>query len=199
MIILNGTLAFLALVSTTLVQAQDNLSPDLPVTIVGNKWRAEIRNPKIDEDPFKAVKEHDEAERERIATNRRNEILIERGLPTVNPPVRPIKPDTGPRGLIATYIYELKVRNTGKKSISKLIWEYVFFEPGTEREVGRRRFESKINIGPGKTKTLKIRSTSSPTGILDATKSDNNSREQYVEKIVIRSVEYADGSLRGDG
>ncbi len=195
MTILFCTLVILALVPTTLVQAQNIRSSELPVTIVAKKWRAEYRNPQIEEDPFKAVKEHEEAERQRIASNRRNEELRKQGLPPENPPVRVFKPDTGPRGLIVTYIYEVKFRNSGKKSISKLAWEYVFFEPGTEQEVGRRRFESRINIGPGKTRTLAIRSTLSPTGIVDAMKADNKSREQYTEKIEIRSVEFADGSM----
>ena len=61
----------------------------------------------------------------------------------------------------------------------------MFFEPGTQREVGRRQFISKENIEPGKTKTLVIRTPLPPTDTIDSSKADKKSRNQYSEQIVI--------------
>ena len=116
-------------------------------------------------------------------------------MPTKTTQISVPAPETGRRGLSVTYIYEVKVRNTGEKEIRTLIWEYVFFEPGTERELGRRRFVSRESIGPGKTRNLVLRSASSPTGTIDASKAGKKSRDEYSEQVVIQRIEYADGSV----
>ena len=134
-----------------------------------------------------------EDERQRIATERQNEILRERGMPDQGPLARVRK--SGPRGLSVRYLYEVKVRNTGVKSIRTLIWDYVFFEPATERELGRRRFVSKVRVSPGRTKNLVMESTSPPTLTIDAAKVGQNSQDQFSEQVVIQRVEYADGSV----
>src|SRR5688572_32117871 len=151
-------------------QAASSPSDKHPVTIVQKKWRVEIRNPALDEDQFKAKNEREQQERKRQEKIKQNEILTERGMPPVDLPVPPLSRDPRPRGFSITYIYEVKIRNIGAKAIRALTWEYLFFEPATERELGRRRFVSKVRIGPGKTRKLMMRSTSSPTGTIDATK-----------------------------
>jgi hypothetical protein len=166
--------------------------PDLKV--VQQKWRIEVRNPALEKDPLKAIKEREQEVIEQRAIARQNESRARMGLPTLPPPVRIPAPERGARGLSVTYVYEVKVRNTGEKKIRTLTWEYIFFEPGTEREVGRRRFVSKVSISPGRTKNVVMRSASSPTGTIDATKADKKSRDQYSEQVVIQSVGYADGS-----
>ena len=94
-----------------------------------------------------------------------------------------------------TYVYEVKIRNTGEKRIRTLTWEYVFFEPGTELEVGRRRFVSKVPHWPRQNRDVVMRSTSPPTGTFDAAKAGKKSSDQYAEQVVIQSVVYADGSV----
>ena len=176
-------------------QALSNPS-DIPnVTVVQKKWRIEVRNPALDKDPLKAIKEHEQEERERRDTDRQNEIRAQQGMPKVAPPVRVPAPETGARGVSVTYIYEVRVRNTGEKEIRTLVWEYVFFEPGTERELGRRRFISRVSMGPAKTRNLAERSSSPPTGTIDARKAGKKSRDQYSERVVIQRIEYADGSV----
>lgn len=108
------------------------------------------------------------------------------------PPVR--KTIRRARGLSVTYIYEVKIRNIGKKDIRSLAWDYVFFDPGTQREVGRRKFVSEVSIGPSKTRRVVVRAASSPTGIIDAAQAGKNSRNLYSEQVIIQSVGYADGS-----
>jgi hypothetical protein len=117
------------------------------------------------------------------------------GEPALPPRVRASAPETEPRGLSITYIYEVKVRNTGAKEIRTLTWEYEFSEPGTERVVGRLRMVSNVSIGPGKTRNVVVRTTSSPTGTIDATKAGKKPQDQYSERVVIKAVRYADGSV----
>lgn len=173
-------------------QALSNPSARPNVTVIEKTWRMELRNPALEKDPIKAMTEREKERHQRIETERLNEKLRQQGMPTQELP-QVLKPDTRPSSL--EFIYEVKVSNTGKKGIRTLTWDYVFFEPGTEREVGRRRFVSKVRISPGKTRSLVMYSTSPPTGIVDASKGGKISRDLYSEQVVIQSVGYADGSV----
>jgi hypothetical protein len=135
------------------------------------------------------------AEQMRKDTERNNEIMVERGMPAPTTQVPDANRNARRRGIIVTYVYEAKVSNKGDKVIRKLIWDYIFFEQGTEKEVGRRRFVSKVNIGPGKTTDLVVRALAAPTSTVDARVADKKPQGQYSEKTVIRSVYYADGSI----
>jgi hypothetical protein len=103
--------------------------------------------------------------------------------------------ETRRTGITVLYVYEVKVRNNGAKGIRKLTWDYAFFEPGTETELGRRRFISKVNIGPGGTSTVTVRAAAAPTGIVDARQAGKKPQDMYSEQVVIQRVEYADGSV----
>lgn len=161
--------------------------------VVQKKWRMEVRNPALERDPFEPNKRREQEVIAQKAAVEQDESRIRQGLPTL-PPVRVRAPERRAGGLFFRYIYEVKVRNTGEKKIRTLIWEYIFFETGTEREVGRRQFVSKVSISPGKTTNVVMRSRTSPTGTVDATNAGKKSGDQYSEKIVIRSVRYVDGS-----
>ena len=165
------------------------------VTVLQNKWRIDVYNPALDKDPLAASKEHQQEEIRQQGAARENENRARQGEPALPPVMRKSAPETGNRRLTAFYVYELKVRNSGRQKIQTLTWEYVFFEPGTAREVGRLQFVSKVGLRPGATKSLIVRSTTSPTGTIDATKADKKPRDQYSEQVVIRSIEYADGSV----
>lgn len=165
------------------------------VTVIQKKWRTEVRNPALEKDPVKDMQERAKEEQRRKDTDRTNEILDARGMPAVTSTVPAPASETGDRGLSVTYVYEVKISNTGEKRIRTLTWEYVFFEPGTELEVGRRRFVSRVSIGPGRTGNVVMRSTSPPTGTFDAAKAGKKSSDQYAEQVVIQSVVYADGSV----
>lgn len=188
-------LAFHALGLPVIAQAVSNQSAKSNVTVVEKKWRVDRRNPALDQDPVEAMNERDRAERQRKATERTNEILAERGMPAPTTQVPDSVRETGSRGIQVTYVYELKLTNTAPKAIRTLTWEYVFFEPGTEVEVGRRRFVSKVNVGPRKTTNVVVRSGLPPTSTVDARRAGKKPREQYSEQIVIQSVEYDDGSV----
>ena len=188
-------LAFHVFGLPVIAQAVSDQSATSNVTVVDKKWRIDRRNPALDKDPVETMNERDRAERQRKATERTNEILAERGMPAPTTQVPDAVREPGSRGTQVTYVYELKLTNNARKAIRTLTWEYVFFEPGTEVEVGRRRFVSKVNIGAGKTTNVVVRSGLAPTSTVDARHSGKKPREQYSEQIVIQSVEYDDGSV----
>lgn len=165
------------------------------VTVIQKKWRIDVRNPALDKDPVEAMNERDQAERQRKATERTNETLAERGMPSPTMQVPDVDRTARSRGVQVTYVYELKLKNTADKAIRTLTWEYVFLEPGSDVEVGRRRFVSKVNIGRGKTTNVVMRSAVPPASTIDARQAGKKPREQYSEQIVIQSVEYDDGSV----
>lgn len=175
--------------------AQTNQSTGSNVTVIQKKWRMDVRNPALDQNPITAMKEREGQEQRRKDAERMNDELSERGMPTKTSTVPAPASGKAQRGLSITYLYEVKVTNTGKKGIRKLVWDYVFFEHGTETEVGRRQFVNEVGISPGKTRNVVFRSTSSPTGTVDAKNAGKKQTDQYSEKVVIQGVEYADGSV----
>lgn len=176
-------------------QSLPNSTETRPVEVVQMKWNYRLNIPALDEDPLRASSEHKQAELDMKDTIRLNGIRGRQGLPPEVPPVRVRPPEKDDHKPSTIYFYEVKVKNNGEKAIRTLIWEYVFFEPGTQQEVGRRRFISRASIHPGKTTSLVARTSIPPTGAIDATKVNKKSRDQYLEQVVIQSVEYVDGSI----
>jgi hypothetical protein len=166
-----------------------------PVAVIQMKWRFKLNIPALDEDPLRASAEHKQAELDIKDTIRLNGIRGRQGLPLEAPPVRARPPEKDDGKPSTIYFYEAKVRNDGEKAVRAIVWDYVFFEPRTTEEVGRRRFISRATVRPGKTTSLVARSLIPPTGAIDATKVDKKISEQYLERVVIQVVEYADGSI----
>jgi len=203
--IINSLLLLLLLVGAASPQAASNPSESTPtgapgLTVVEQNWRRQVRNPWMDEDPMRASTDRIELERARQQNMRDNAIRASLGLPPLPPPTR--VPRAGgsdindmPARPTVEYIYKAKVSNTGSKAVRRLVWEYVFFDPATQKEVGRRRHENRVNIRPGKTANLTGRSISPPTGAIDAKQAGKKPKDQYSEQVVIVRVEYADGSV----
>jgi len=181
---------------SVMASAQALPNPSETVTIVQKKWRLEVRNPALDEDPFRANNEQRQAEYDRRESMRKNELRVRQGKsPEIAPPPRKNTSERAASIYSARYTYELKIKNNGEKTIRAILWEYVFFEPDTEVIVGQRQFISKVSISPGKTKNIVVYSASPPTETINAAKAGDKSREPYSEQIIIWSIEYEDGSL----
>jgi hypothetical protein len=176
-------------------QVVSDRSEALDVSVLQKKWSMQVRNPALDEDPLRINQEQMELQRAQRVILRENEIRANQGLPPLNLPR-----DTPKRGSVMVqppsveYVYEAKFMNTGQRKIRKLVWEYVFSEPASQREVGRRQFQSKVNIRPGKTASVTMRSVAPPASTVNVTQTGKKLREQYSEQIIIQSIEYDDGS-----
>jgi hypothetical protein len=176
-------------------QSLPTSSDTSPVAVIQMKWHYKLFNPALEEDPMRASSEHRQAEIDRRDAMRINGTRARMGLPPEMPRARVRAPERDDAKPSTIYLYEAKVRNDGEKAIRALVWDYVFFEPGTQQEVGRRRFISRVSVRPGKITSLVARTTIPPTGAIDATKVDKKAHEQYLERVVIESIEYADGSI----
>lgn len=167
------------------------------VEVIEKEWRVERHNPLLEENTLRIVDEMNQAEMNRRQLQQRQNTTRSR---TIIPPERipdPIpepEPESENTEISVRYIYEVKFKNTGEKAIQAIIWDYVFFESGTEKEVGRRRFLSKVNIPAGKTKNLVVRTAFPPTGSINAKNAGKKLRDQFSEQIVIQGIQYADGS-----
>ena len=91
------------------------------------------------------------------------------------------------------FIYKTKIKNNHTSAITQIDWDYVFFERGTENELGRQEFTSDEQIGPGKTKELVVTITSPPTRTISVTSLNLEERDRLSEKIILMRVKYADG------
>ena len=91
------------------------------------------------------------------------------------------------------FIYKTKIKNNHTSAITQLDWDYVFFERGTENELGRQQFTSDEQIGPGKTKELVVTITSPPTRTISVTSLNLEERNRLSEKIILVRIKYADG------
>ena len=91
------------------------------------------------------------------------------------------------------FIYKTKFKNNYTSAITQIDWDYVFYERGTDSELGRQQFTSDEQIGPGKTRELTVKITSPPTRTVSVTSLSLEERDRLSEKIVLVRVKYADG------
>ena len=134
--LLCSVLVLFLFASCALAQASSDKSVPPDVTIVPKKWRIDVRNPALDRNPVADMQARQAAEQMRKDTERNNEIMVERGMPAPTTQVPDANRNARRRGIIVTYVYEAKVTNNSEKAIRTLIWDYVFFEPGTENRGG---------------------------------------------------------------
>jgi hypothetical protein len=193
-----SALLILLAVGSAAAQSSQTGAPGLDV--VESSWRRIARrNPALD-DPLRPLEDQAQAEHARNETVRRNRARAAAGKEPeqTSVPSRTIfsTPQSGrPSGAPASeYVYEVKVRNIGAKKINELVWQYVLLEPGTRREISRRRFTSKTSIRPGQSKKLAGRSALPPAEI-SVKQSSKKLRDQYAERIEIDSIKYNDGSI----
>lgn len=193
---LNLMLLLFLLGGSAVAQTSSGTQDAPGVVVVENRWRRSERNFKLEEDPLIVNQQQDRLQRAQQETIRDNAALARvnqqaKPIPTqVSVPTKtmPVKP-------WVEYFYEIKVSNTGTKTIRKLVWEYVSSTSGAQPTVGRRRFISKAKIRPGKTKKLVESSVFPPLAVIDATQADQKTQGQSPERVVIQSIEYTDGSV----
>jgi hypothetical protein len=92
------------------------------------------------------------------------------------------------------YIYNLKIKNGGDKTIKSVQWTYLFLDKVTNEEVGRHEFHSVTKLGPKSSKTISEAVLSPPTRVVSAGKPGTDYHNAYTEKAVISRVEFSDGS-----
>jgi hypothetical protein len=97
-----------------------------------------------------------------------------------------------PGRLPVFYVYAIKVKNTGPKSIEGIAWDYVFIDLKSNADLGRHQFLSFARISTDKSVTLKAQLRSPPIRIVRTTDSAGNTPPKLIERSVIQCVLYAD-------
>ena len=97
------------------------------------------------------------------------------------------------------FIYKTKIKNNAASAITEIDWDHVFYERGTENEMGRQQFTSTEQIGPGKTRELAVTITSPPTHTVSVTSLNLEERDRFTEKVFVIRVKYADGRVTQPG
>ncbi|HEX8148729.1 MAG TPA: hypothetical protein VF591_16220 [Pyrinomonadaceae bacterium] len=172
------------------------------ISVIKTNWQKRFYNPALDEDPLRGANDAIQLERARREAQRVNAIRQQQGLGRRRMPTQTVEGVLGGAESVNRdfYVYEVKVLNTGTKKIKSLAWDYVLFDPATQREVGRHSFETKTGIDRGKGKTLVGWSENPPAGIVDARKPeggkkpDKESHAQFTERVDIQRVVYEDGA-----
>lgn len=167
--------------------------------VLEKKWQAKpfkSVSSALNEDPFRANNETNQALQDRKDNLRDNEIRRKRNLPLepVRVRFRTVTPEY-PSPNLTSYVYQIKVRNGGAKTIQTVVWEYVFLNRADNQEAGRQQFTSKTNLKPGATDKLIIRFGSAPSSVVSAADAGKRPRDQYVEQVNIKSIRYSDGSI----
>lgn len=90
------------------------------------------------------------------------------------------------------YRYTVELQNDAQKKVQVVEWDYLFVEPGTNKELLRHRFTSKVGIEAGKRKKVTAESGAPPYGVVDV---KAMSEEKAGEKVEIKRVVYADGTV----
>jgi hypothetical protein len=197
--ILKAVVLAILLAGGAFAQVGSSASGPPDVTVVAISWRSVKRNPKIDAAP--PISNPGSTARVAVNQARINEANDAR---TNNPgtPAPPVLLDipsapTAPPNLRQwfNFIYEFTVKNTGSKIIRKLVWEHSFTDPTTQQVVRRREYKSSTKIRPGKTAKLVVHSNLGPIGTINANQAGQTSPDLSPEQMVIKRVEYTDGSV----
>ena len=99
-----------------------------------------------------------------------------------------------PSRVFFTYVYSMKIRNTGSKEIEGVAWDYVFLDPSNSAEVGRHQFLSFEKVAANKTATFQSEQRTPPVRVIRNQNGDVNKHEKLVEKSVVQCVLYDDGT-----
>lgn len=185
-------LVFLLLIDVSAQSPEAQLdAPDLTVT--KKDWRKEVYHPALMSDPFSANDEQAQLQRAQKDNSIRNKTRVREGN-TPQPPVQNNKPipieSDGPQ---TRFVYRVTVKNSGKKTITGLVWEYVFFDSDKGELIGKHSFYNRVKIRADKSMEMVGLTNKPPTTVIDATKAKKGDAH-LSEEVIIRRIDYEDGS-----
>ncbi|MEJ7714014.1 MAG: hypothetical protein WKF84_30245 [Pyrinomonadaceae bacterium] len=89
------------------------------------------------------------------------------------------------------YRYSVELRNDAQKKVKLVEWDYVFVEPGTNKELVRHSFASKEDIKTGKSKKVMVETVAAPYAVISAKGLEEGNPS---EKVEIMRVVYDDNT-----
>ncbi|HKO97196.1 MAG TPA: hypothetical protein VJU86_09405 [Pyrinomonadaceae bacterium] len=187
------TVLLFLLVDLALAQSPFD-APAPGVIVLKNEWRKIVRNPGLDDDPMRATRDTSDFEQQKRDVARANRIRNDMGREPLPPPTQT---SSGIRfgAPLITYLYEAKIRNTSDRVLRTVVWHYAFIDAEKKEEVSRTACTSRVNVKPGKTAELSGISKAPPIRVIDVSKTGKESKDAYLELVVITRLEYEDGSF----
>ena len=190
--LLSGPL-FLMLLLPAALAAQETTEPSNPrvLSILEKSWTKEF--PTATDSLRRNEELMDQTRKEKDVIKRREQSLPNQTTeekmpaPQKKPLLRPLASDP-------IYIYKIKVRNNGAKTITRLYWEYQFLNPETQEVMGTREIFSVLKLSPQKSHVIKAFSRRQPTILVSADRLDKKYRDQYIERLIIHRIHYSDGT-----
>lgn len=185
----------LALFALTLINTsaapQTKSQQDPPaIVILKFSWNDYVYRPDWDRDQYRTPIQAANDEREQIEKNRSSNARAG-ALPPM-PEYRRKQTIEGTK----RFQYRVTVKNTGEKTIKTIAWDYVFVALEGQKDVARHSFVSKDKIKPGANSELIRFSIAQPIKVVSVRALENgNARQPYKERVVIKKIEYTDGSI----
>src|ERR1051326_3412333 len=146
----------LVLLLSITVNAQTSSAPtDAPgVAVLQSKWHKSVYIPALYDDPMQVNQQQDDLRIEKKIITKENKVRVSGGqspLPTPSKEIYSSIQDQPQSGRSVNYIYEARVKNTGGKTIRKIVWQYSFVNSETGEEISKHSYAQKLSLRPGKT------------------------------------------------
>ena len=95
------------------------------------------------------------------------------------------------------YVYSLKIRNAGPKTVVGVAWDYVFLDPDTKAVLGNHQLFNYTKASSGQIVNLRAQQRTRPVTIVKAQSpnSAKDSGKKDLERAVIQCVLYSDGGI----
>jgi hypothetical protein len=100
-----------------------------------------------------------------------------------------------PGRLPVFYVYALKLKNIGSKTIEGIAWDYLFIDPTSNTELGNHQFLSYAKVPTEKSATLEAQLRSPPIRVVRSSDSPKNANPKPIEKSVVQCILYADDTV----
>ena len=186
----------LLLTVTAAAQTSDDSST---LSVLQKKWQINaVRTYQSvpNTDPFRANNDFNQRLRDQKDANNANEYQFRNNLPVEAARPRFNNADVLRRNENKLlYLYQIKLRNNGEKTIKRVVWDYVFFDSQTGEEVGKRRFTSDTDLKPLDTDKIIVSDNIAPIRVIKVVNSGKNPPARYREEVSIKSIEYSDGTI----
>lgn len=105
----------------------------------------------------------------------------------------PVGPHLGrPR---VRYVYSMKIKNNGSKTIKAVAWEHIFLDPGNRQELSRVPLRSFHKVSPSKSVTLEGETNRPPARVVSVEGLQKDSRSPFDEHVEVKCVMYSDGTF----
>jgi len=95
----------------------------------------------------------------------------------------------------AAFRYKLTLKNAGTRTIKSVDWDYLFYDAPGGQVIGVHQFTSEEEIRPGKRKQLIVMTEQPPAQIVSAGKAADKELRSATGQVIIRRIEYEDGSV----